>query len=93
MKIMQTQLQLKLKLKLKLSLAISQDANGNEARCETRAVIEYRGQEVSTGVSMGHYTYDVRDNKTWYRTNDFQNPEFVSSVKGFSRAHYIKKTG
>ena len=59
------------------SLKFYRDADGNEAWYEARAVIEYRGSILRTGVSMGHYTCDVRDNETWFRTNDFQDPKMI----------------
>ena len=60
-----------------LNINYFRDANGNEACYELRAVIEYRGEISSTGVSLGHYVCDVQNNKTWFRTNDEKPPEMI----------------
>ena len=60
-----------------LNINYFRDANSNEACYELRAVIEYRGEISSNGVSLGHYVCDVQSNKTWFRTNDEKNPEMI----------------
>ena len=59
---------------------IFRDKTKSEACFEPLAVIEHRGSMTRDGEGQGHYICDIKSSisKTWYRTNDNNDPIPIS---------------
>ena len=67
--------------KISLNFADLRDNTSSESHFEPMAVMEHTGNMTRDGDGQGHYICDVKfkETKTWYRTNDNNNPVPISS--------------